>query len=339
MTAPLLEPAALRRLLTANGIAVQGEMVVEAISGGRSNLTFKVSDSHRTWVARRPPVSGLTPSAHDVVREYTVTHALQDTDVPVAATVACDRDGSILGTPVSVVEFVSGLAIRDQDDLELLTGDQPYSTALALVDILAGLHRVDPETLGLRSFGRPDGFVSRQVALWTSQCERVTTTDLADARSLSTALADAVPAHSDAAIVHGDFRIDNTILDSTDPTTVRAVVDWEMSTLGDPLTDVALMCVYRSPAFDSVLGCAAAWTSARLPEADVLAQRYATSSGRDLAHWGFYLGLAHFKLAVIALGIAHRARLGSDSGPGAAAAADAVPELLSAGLRVLRRGR
>ncbi|MFD4181526.1 phosphotransferase, partial [Rhodococcus sp. NPDC058514] len=124
-----------------------------------------------------------------------------------------------------------------------------------------------------------------------------------------------------------------------DPTVVRAVVDWELSTLGDPLTDVALMCVYRSPVFDKVLGLDAAWTSDRLPSADELAQSYATASGRDLGDWNFYLALANFKLGVIGEGITHRALQGSDAGAGAVRAAEATPEFIGAGLRALKGAR
>jgi aminoglycoside phosphotransferase (APT) family kinase protein len=181
--------------------------------------------------------------------------------------------------------------------------------------------------------------VARQVKLWAGQWDRVKTRDLPDVVTLRSALADAVPRTSAASIVHGDFRIDNTILDSVDPNVVRALVDWEMSTLGDPLTDVALMCVYREPVFDLVLGMNAAWTSPRLPTPDALAQMYATSSGRDLTDWNFYLGLAYFKLGVIGEGITHRALAGSDAGSGALHAADATPEFMAAGLRAIGRSR
>jgi aminoglycoside phosphotransferase (APT) family kinase protein len=136
-----------------------------------------------------------------------------------------------------------------------------------------------------------------------------------------------------------DFRIDNTILDHTNAASIRAVVDWEMSTLGDPLTDAALMCVYRTPVFDRVLGAEPAWTSPRLPSADTLAQRYALASGRALDKWIFYLALANFKLTVIAEGITHRAQNGSDTGRSAEHAAVAPPEFLEAGLRALRSRR
>ncbi|MGW0042830.1 phosphotransferase family protein [Rhodococcus sp. NPDC003348] len=330
-----MDVAALRRFLIDSGVEVAGNLDVELLSGGRSNLTFTASDGRSTWIVRRPPISGLTPSAHDMAREFRVTSALQDSPVPVARTVAFDEAGTVLGAQMTVVEFVDGRVVRDQDDLAALTDAEVRDSAHALVGVLADLHSVDYRTVGLGEFGRPDGFVARQVKLWAGQWERVKTRDLPDVATLHSRLADAIPQASEASIVHGDFRIDNTILDAEDPTMVRAVVDWEMSTLGDPLTDAALMCVYRAPVFDLVLGSRAAWTSPRLPSADDLAQTYATASGRDLGDWNFYLALANFKLGIIGEGITHRALQGSDAGSGAARAAEATGEFMAAGLRAL----
>ena len=337
MTLPGMNVAALESYLTGAGVSVSGELRAELISGGRSNLTFKVSDDVSTWVVRRPPTGGLTPSAHDVVREYKVASALEGTAVPVTKTVVLDADGSALGAPMAVVEFVDGRVIREQSDLTDLTDQQVEATVSTLVRVLADLHAVDYRAVGLETFGRPDGFLDRQLNLWAAQWERVKTRELSDAATLYVALVEALPQHSEAAIVHGDYRIDNTILDDDDPTIVRAVVDWELSTLGDPLTDVALMCTYRCTGFDMLLGSPAAWTSPRLPSAETLAQNYAIAAGRDLRAWNFYLALANFKLAVIGEGIAHRALRGSDAGNGAARAADATPEFMAAGLCALRR--
>ncbi|MFI5719507.1 phosphotransferase family protein [Nocardia sp. NPDC051750] len=339
MNLPGMDVEALERFLREQGVEVRGALRVELISGGRSNLTFAASDDVSRWVVRRPPVAGLTPSAHDMAREYTVTDALQQSAVPVAKTIAFDAEGTALGAPMTVVEFVDGAVIRDQDDLATLSDEQVDAAAAELVRVLAELHAVDPAAVGLGEFGRPEGFLTRQVRLWASQWERVKTREVADVATLHAALSEAVPRESAAAIVHGDFRIDNTILDSADPGRVRAVVDWELSTLGDPLTDAALMCVYRSPVFDLVLGTRAAWTSDRMPTPEALAHSYASASGRDLGNWGFYLALANFKLGVIGEGIAHRARRGSDAGSAAERAAEATPEFMAAGLRALKEGR
>lgn len=334
---PGMNRDALEQFLRNSGIAVEGTLRVEMISGGRSNLTYKAYDDTSTWVVRRPPISGLTPSAHDMAREWAVTDALASTDVPVARTVAFDRNGSVLGAPMTVVDFVPGRVVRSREDLRDLTDAQVTENAAELVRVLAGLHSVDPASVGLESFGRPDGFVSRQVATWARQWQSVKTRDLPDVDRLHRALEAAVPARSASSIVHGDYRVDNTILDVDDVGSVAAVVDWEMSTLGDPLTDVALMCSYRQPVFDAVLGADAAWTSNRYPSAADLAQQYAVESGRELDNWGFYLALANFKLGVIGEGITHRALSGSDTGAGARKAADATGEFIAAGLRALSR--
>ncbi|GEM33448.1 acyl-CoA dehydrogenase [Nocardia neocaledoniensis NBRC 108232] len=335
MTLPGMDVPALDRFLRENGVDVRGALRVDLISGGRSNLTFVATDGVSRWVVRRPPVAGLTPSAHDMAREFTVTSALRDSAVPVARPIAFDADGEALGAPMTVVDYVDGRVVRDQDDLAALTDDEVAASATELVGVLARLHAIDPAAVRLERFGRPVGFVERQVNLWASQWDRVKTRELHDVATLHAALVESIPRRSAAAIVHGDFRIDNTILDAADPRRVLAVVDWEMSTLGDPLTDVALMCVYRSPVFDLVLGSSAAWTSDRMPSADTLAQTYALAAGRDLDDWGFYLALANFKLGVIGEGITHRALRGSDSGAAAERVAEATPEFMAAGLRAL----
>ncbi len=332
---PGMDVTSLESFLRGNGIALGGPLTVETIHGGRSNLTFKASDGRLSWVVRRPPLEGLTPSAHDMAREWAVTHALGSTDVPVARVAAFDASGVVLGAPMTVVEFVSGRTIRTQADLAQLTDDEVSANAEELVRVLARLHAVDFRGIGLAEFGRPNGYVTRQIATWSRQWESVKTRDLPDVGRLQAALMDAVPPESNAAIVHGDYRVDNTIVSADDAGVVCAVVDWEMSTLGDPLTDVALMCVYRQPIFDEILGAPAAWTSDRYPTADVLAEQYAKASGRELAHWGFYLALANFKLGVIGEGITHRARAGSDAGQGADRAADVTGEFVAAGLRAI----
>ncbi|MBY4111693.1 phosphotransferase family protein [Rhodococcus fascians] len=335
---PGMNRVALERFLRAEGIDVDGELTVEMISGGRSNLTYKVYDDTSTWVVRRPPTSGLTPSAHDMAREWAVTDALASTAVPVAETVAFDREGDVLGAPMTVVRFVPGRVVRTREDLRDLTDEQVADNAAELVRVLAELHAVDPAAVGLEKFGRPDGFVARQVATWARQWQTVKTRELPDVDRLHRALEAAVPTRSAASIVHGDFRVDNTILDAEDVSSVAAVVDWEMSTLGDPLTDVALMCVYRQPVFDAVLGADAAWTSDRYPSAADLVQQYAVRSGREVDDWGFYVALANFKLGVIGEGITHRALSGSDTGAGARNAAEATGEFIAAGLRALSAG-
>lgn len=334
---PGMNPNALRKLLAANGIDVAGELEIELISGGRSNLTFTVADDEHRWVARRPPMAGLTPSAHDMEREWAVTSALVATPVPVATPVAIDRTGEFIGAPCTVVEFVDGDVMRTVEDLAKWSNDEVTGNFEALVRTLADLHAVDYTAVGLGEFGRPDGFAARQVKLWTRQWGLVKTRDLPDVEKLADGLTARVPDTARSTIVHGDYRVDNTIIAPGRPDRVAAVVDWELSALGDPLTDVALMCVYREPVFATVMGFAPAWTSDRYPTADQMAQRYAEVAGVDLGDWGFYLGLANLKLGVIAEGITHRALRGGSSGAeGAERAAEATATFISAGLEALK---
>ncbi|GAB3216767.1 phosphotransferase family protein [Mycolicibacterium hippocampi] len=332
-----LDLAALDRHLRETGIPRTGELRAELVSGGRSNLTFLVSDDASRWVLRRPPLHGLTPSAHDMAREYKVVAALAGTPVPVARAVTMRNDDSVLGAPFQMVEYVPGRVVRHTDQLEAL-GDRATieSCVDSLIAVLADLHAVDPDAVGLGDFGRPSGYLERQVRRWGSQWDLVRRDDDPcddDVRRLHTRLGEALPAQSRSAIVHGDYRIDNTILDAEDPTRVVAVLDWEMSTLGDPLSDAALMCVYRHPTFHLV-HADAAWASELIPPADVLAEKYAKAAGQELDHWDFYMALAYFKLAIIGAGIAYRAR---ESGvtDDTDKVAEAVAPLIAAGLTEL----
>lgn len=343
MTLEGLDLAALDTHLRSIGVDRDGELTAELISGGRSNLTFLVADDVSRWVLRRPPLHGLTPSAHDMAREYTVVAGLADTAVPVARAVTLCNDDSVLGAPFQMVEFVAGQVVRSRDELTAM-GDQGVIDACVdgLITVLADLHAVDPAAVGLADFGKPTGYLERQIRRWGSQWEHVHLPDDdrdADVAHLHTALQDAVPQQSRTSIVHGDYRIDNTILDADDPSRVRAVVDWELSTLGDPISDAALMCVYRDPTFDLILNTHAAWTSPQLPVADELAHRYSEISGQPLAHWNFYMGLAYFKLAIIAAGIDFRRRMsgGEDGVDASDRVGETVAPLIATGLAELSR--
>lgn len=326
-----LDLAALDGYLRSLGAERAGELRGELISGGRSNLTFRVCDDATSWLVRRPPLHGLTPSAHDMVREYRVVAALQDTPVPVARTIALCRDDSVLGAPFQIVEFVAGQVVRRRAQLEAFGSRVIDRCVDALIRVLVDLHSVDPNAVGLGDFGRPDGYLERQVRRWGSQWDLVRLPDDRrdnDVARLHSALQQAIPKQSRTSIVHGDYRIDNTILDADDPTTVRAVVDWELSTLGDPLSDAALMCVYRDPALDLIVNAQAAWTSPLLPTADELADRYSLVSGMSLGHWEFYMALGYFKLAIIAAGIDFRRRMSELAG-GQADSVDDAPDVVS----------
>jgi aminoglycoside phosphotransferase (APT) family kinase protein len=327
-----LDLDSLDRYLRSLGLERDGVLRGQFISGGRSNLTFRVYDDATSWLVRRPPLHGLTPSAHDMAREYKVVAALQDTPVPVARAIALCEDDSVLGAPFQIVEFVAGQVVRRRAQLEALGSRSVIDGCVdALIKVLVDLHSIDPNAVGLGDFGKPSGYLQRQVRRWGSQWELVRLPDDhrdADVARLHSALEQAIPQQSRTAIVHGDYRIDNTILDADDPTVVRAVVDWELSTLGDPISDAALMCVYRDPALDLILSAQAAWTSPLLPTADELADRYSLVSGRPLGHWEFYMALAYYKLAIISAGIEFRRRM-SEQADGKDDGYDMAPEVVA----------
>ena len=335
-----LDLAALDRHLRYVGIDRTGELRAELISGGRSNLTFLVYDDAAKWVLRRPPLHGLTPSAHDMAREYKVVAALADTPVPVARAVTMRNDDSVSGAPFQMVEYVPGRVVRHADELATLGDKDSVSACVdALIKVLADLHAVDPDAVGLGDFGKPSGYLERQVRRWGSQWELVRREDDpsdTDVKRLHSALGEAIPSQSRSAVVHGDYRIDNTIIDAEDATKVDAVLDWEMSTLGDPLSDAALMCVYRHPTFNLV-HASSAWASPLIPEVDDLANRYSVAAGQALDNWDFYMALGYFKVAIIAAGIAFRARMGGGVAADTDQVDEAVRPLIAAGLRALGR--
>jgi aminoglycoside phosphotransferase (APT) family kinase protein len=334
--APGLDLGAIAGFLVGEGVPVAGRLRAQLIEGGRSNLTFALTDDRHRWVLRRPPLAATTPSAHDMAREFRVMRALEATDVPVARTVALCEDVAVTGAPFTVVEYVEGTTIRTRQELRALDDDQVAACARALVGALAGLHRVDHRAVGLESFGRAHGYAARQLRRWTGQWRIVAAGRFPLAERLADRLAAAVPEQEHTTVVHGDFRIDNTLLAPNDPGVVRAVVDWELSTIGDPVADVALMCAYRHPGLDLVLGTSAAWTSDRLPGPETLAALYESASDVPLDHWEFHMGLAYYKLAVIAQGISHRFRAGATHGSGFESAGDSVAGFLEAGLSHVR---
>ena len=307
-----------------------GDLRSRLIVGGRSNLTFRIDDDRSSWVARRPPDSGLTPSAHDMGREFRVGSALQGSAVPVARTVGYSDDVDVIGAPFSVVEYVRGQTIQSSADLDGWTDAELSRCAYALVDMLVALHRRRLVTSGSGTSAGPtataavscvDGLASGST--WRRRTRLPTG---------SFDCSQAVPEQGACSLVHGDYRVDNTILAEADIGRLLAVVvDWELSTLGDPVADVAMMCAYRHPGLDAVLGFSAAWTSDRFPDSDALAGAYESRSGSSLESWDFYLALGYYKLAVIAEGIAYRYRRGATTDEGFAKAADAVPEFLEAG--------
>jgi aminoglycoside phosphotransferase (APT) family kinase protein len=298
------------------------DCTVTLIAGGKSNLTFGVDSSAGSVVLRRPPLGHVLPTAHDMVREHTVMSALAGTPVPVPRMLHLCTDAEVLGQPFYVMQKVEGHVCRtDLPEGYADAPEQRRAVGEGLVDVLAALHEVDPEAVALAGFGRPEGYLERQVRRWVKQWDatRIEGHDALDA--LAGDLAADVPATQRHTVVHGDYRLDNTILDPAQPGRVAAVLDWEMSTLGDPLADLGILLGYWSQADDS----GARNDAAVVPAATVLegfptrrevADRYASLTGLDLTPLPWYASFAAFKLAVVCAGIVARVRGGAMLGDG-----------------------
>jgi aminoglycoside phosphotransferase (APT) family kinase protein len=312
----------------------RGELRGAVIAGGKSNLTYRITDGHTTWALRRPPLAHVLPTAHDMVREFTVISALADTAVPVAPAVALCEDPDVLGAPFYLMGFVDGVVLDKPKLLAALDPVDATRSCELLMHTLADLHEVDPLSVGLGEFGRPDGFLARQVRRWHQQWQASETRPLEVLAATVERLTSTLPEQSAPAIVHGDYRLTN-VMYTPAIDRIAAVVDWEMATLGDPLTDVGLLVVYQDLAQqgDTIM-------PQMLPErgfltAAQMVARYAERSPRDLTHLNWYIGFGYFKLAVVAEGIHHRFLAGKTVGEGFDHFGAAVPMLLQAALHAL----
>ncbi|MCP9972979.1 phosphotransferase family protein [Streptomyces somaliensis] len=311
------------------------DLTASVVAGGRSNLTYVVTDGTRRWVVRRPPLGHVLATAHDMAREYRVISALRATDVPVPATYGLCEDADVLGAPFYVMEHVEGTPYRWAHELAKLGPERTAAIGNRLVDVLAKLHTVDPASVGLADFGRPEGFLARQVRRWKKQLDASYSREIPGIRQLHEGLAVDPPETSEPAIVHGDYRLDNVLVDSGDR--IAAVLDWEMATLGDPLADVALLTVYQRSSGAGLGDVVATVTEAPgWPSEAELLQRYADLSGRDLSHLGFHIALAAFKLAVILEGIHYRHVHGQTVGAGFDQIGQMVEPLVAIGLDALK---
>jgi aminoglycoside phosphotransferase (APT) family kinase protein len=315
---------------------LSGPWAPEVIAGGLSNITYRLPLPSGTLILRRPPLGHLLPRAHDVAREYRVLSALASTAVPVPAPVGFCSDPDVIGAPFYVMREVAGDVLRTRADTARLTVTQRSAIADDLAATLAALHAVDPAQAGLSDFGRPGGYCVRQLATWGAQWERSRTRDLPEMTKLLGALAERAPQDSATSIVHGDYRLDNVIVDLHGQPRVRAVLDWELSTLGDPLADLGTTMAYWHDGGDvgrdaiPVAVGVTAWPG--FPTAAAFAESYGAASGRPLRDLGFYLALGSMKIAVILEGVHTRYVSGQSVGPGYETAGAAVPVLVARGL-------
>jgi aminoglycoside phosphotransferase (APT) family kinase protein len=336
----LVDPEALEAYLDSH-LPGDGELAVERHQAGHSNETFFVTRGAARWVLRRPPQGAFLPSAHDVKREHTVLSRLASTGVRVPRTVVMCEDESVIGAPFYLMERVDGVVIRDELP-EWLDEPQRASVGSELVDALAELHAVDPGSCGLGDFGKAGGYLERQLRRWRGQLELTLpfTRPLPDLERIGSWLEDNRPRSHETTLVHGDYKLDNVVFADGPPPRLIAILDWEMSTLGDPLADVGWMVSF--------------WREAGEDEGDLfsrtsrvtglpgfgsrrdLVERYEQRTGRDLAGLTWYRVLAAWKLAILLEGSYARHLAGMTDDPFFAEMEHGVPALAARALAATR---
>jgi aminoglycoside phosphotransferase (APT) family kinase protein len=313
---------------------VTGDLTADVVEGGRSNLTYVVGDGRSRWVVRRPPLGHVLPTAHDMTREFRVISGLHDTAVPVPEALLLCEDPDVIGAQFYVMGFVEGTPYRSDAELAALGTERTRAIADQLVDTLVDLHSVDPAAAGLGDFGRPEGFLERQLRRWKKQLDGSRSRDLPGIDELHDRLAASVPVSGKPSIIHGDYRLDNVLVDGNDR--ISAVLDWEMSTLGDPLTDLALLVAYAERDKVSLQFVSNASSAPGYPSTDEVVARYAERSGRDVSALNWYVTFAIFKLAVILEGIYFRYSKGQTVGAGFEGVGAGVLPLVAHGNETLK---
>ncbi len=321
-----------------------GVLRVERIMQGHSNLTFTVERDGKAWVLRRPPRGELLPTSHDVTREYRVLAALYGSPVPVPRPILLCEDPSVIGAPFYLMEKVPGMAIRGQ--LPPAFAEDPSARlglAERLIDTLADIHRLDWRARGLEGLGKPVGYIDRQVRRWTGQLQGAWNREIPELILVGDWLREHLPESPPATLVHGDYRLDNLMFLPEPPATVTAVVDWEMSTLGDPLADLGyLLTFWRDPGDPPAEFEDDAWQVTELPgfpSRDWLVERYADRTGTDVRDLNFYQVLAVWKLAILLEGSFKRLKDGMADDPWFASLETGVPALARRALRMTATGK
>ena len=329
--------SALTRWLEARIPGFSGPAQVLQFSGGQSNPTFLIEASGAQYVLRKKPPGKLIGSAHAIDREYRVLSALQGSAVPVPGLHCYCDDESIIGTPFYVMEYLAGRIFTDP----LLPGlDAAQRAAIydAMNDALARLHTVDWRGLGLGDFGKPEQFIARQLALWTRQYESARTETVNAMDQLRCWLAENIPSDDQACIAHGDYRLGNLIFHPTEPR-LLALLDWELSTIGHPMSDLAFNCMsYYLPAGHPISSglVSADLQALGIPGEQAYLDAYARRSGRDpMKHWSFYMAFSLYRTAAIQHGVYARSLAGNASSSTAHLFNESYQLVADAGLRLI----
>jgi aminoglycoside phosphotransferase (APT) family kinase protein len=315
---------------------VHGELRATLLAGGHSNLTFSVGDGGHRWVLRRPPLGEHAPAAHDMFREYRVMRALRETPIPVPEMLHYCDDRAVIGAPFFLSEYVPGIVYRDVSDTAVLGAGRARAISRELIDVLARLHTIDPQAVGLADLGRPAGFLDRQVRRWTENAARVIGS-YRGAPELVELLRARMPQTAVHSIVHGDYRLDNVLVSADDR--VAAVLDWEMATLGDPLTDLGLLWCYWAGLPRNEADTMRKGISPELgfPDIRELAAHYSAATGWDVSALPWYVAFGYFKLAALRGQIHQRYLNGQTPGEGFETVGQLIAPLIDESLRTLEQ--
>jgi aminoglycoside phosphotransferase (APT) family kinase protein len=333
---PLVDPDRLGPWLDAAGIEPGAALAVTRITTGHSNEVFLVDRGEQSFVLRRPPRTPLSPTAHDMAREHRLLTAFveHDADVPVPRPVALCTDPEVIGAPFYLMERLDGVVVRDAlPEAFVEDATAPAAFAHSLVDLIAATHAFDWRAGGLDGFGKPDGYLDRQVPRWLGQLEKYRTRDIPEVEEAGRWLAAHTPPMQDPTVIHGDYKLDNVMFHATAPVRPLAVLDWEQATIGDPLVDLGwLLGLWLDEGETGSFfggGNVALFGHGSVPSRADLAQRYAAATGRDLTNLAFYCVLGLFKLACVMEGSYARYTAGTSD--------DAMFAFLETGVPALAR--
>lgn len=333
----------LRKFIDDRKLGDPDDLRTENISFGHSNEVHLVHFQGKSWALRRPPRGPLLPTAHDVMREYRVLNALQNTPVPVPRVYAACDDPNYIGAPFYLMEYMRGDVIRADGKNFATTPARRRTVSEGMIDLLIALQNVDWRAAGLEGFGRPDGYLPRQLKRWVDQLERTIphTRPLPVMNQVRDWLQAHIPESPPATIVHGDYKLDNVMWNPSDPPNPIAIFDWEMSTIGDPLADLGWLCSYwPDPADPPTSGS----MSTMAPEAGYLTrremlERYEAKTGRKMTSFPFYQAFAIFKLAIIMEGSYSRFVLGQTDDPLFIQMKERVPDLADSAWKVCQAAK
>jgi aminoglycoside phosphotransferase (APT) family kinase protein len=334
---PLLVIDPLREFLAAHGLEASPDLDAAPIGEGHSCVTFALSTG---VVLRRPPRGPLPPSAHDVLREARLLRALEPTSVRVPRVLAVCDDPAVIGAPFYVMERIEGYVMSSEIPPPLDEPAQRVTIADELVDALVELHAVDWTSVGLEGFGKPTGYLERQLRRFNGLWEHNRTRDLPEVEEVGAWLAANLPASPPATIVHGDFRLGNTIFAPRAPARLEAILDWEMATIGDPLADVGYMMIHWTQPDDEIgrFNLQSVTIRPGFPTREQLIARYEERSGRSMQALDWYVTLALWKAVVFMEGNYRRAVAGSTDDPYLKSFGEGVLELARRALQVTRDG-